>query len=313
MQGVQLRKYGVEYTVDFELYEIDGVDLRTDWVPAQVDCEIMKDGGTSTTCTNTATDEGSTYSIVITATEAQAARNVIKIVDAATKVFLDKVIVVETYGNASAQHAFDLDTASVAQGADNNTILSSLTIANGAVESDLVQMGGVVQSATDLKDFADAGYDPGTNKVQGVVLVDTTTTVTGGATSSAQTTAQNDLNVITGSDGATLATAQGNYAPSKAGDAMDLISDALDANALASDAIDEIWAKAMVDLAQGAPSATASVLVAINYLYEAWRNKTETTSSLITVMKDDGTTGLVKSSIADAAGTFTKDEFITGV
>jgi hypothetical protein len=32
------------------------------------------------------------------------------------------------------------------------------------------------QSAADLKDFADAGYDPATNKVQGVVLVDTTTT-----------------------------------------------------------------------------------------------------------------------------------------
>lgn len=31
------------------------------------------------------------------------------------------------------------------------------------------------QSVTDLKDFADAGYDPGTNKVQGVVLVDLTT------------------------------------------------------------------------------------------------------------------------------------------
>jgi len=39
-------------------------------------------------------------------------------------------------------------------------------------------MGGVVQSATDLKDFADAGYDHATNKVQGVVLVDTTTTNT---------------------------------------------------------------------------------------------------------------------------------------
>jgi len=110
-QGIQLRKYGVEFTVDFELYEIDGVDLRTDWTPAAADCEVMKDGGASTQCTNTATDEGSTYSIVITATEAEAARIVIKVVDAATKVFLDKVIVVETYGNASAQHAFDLDTA----------------------------------------------------------------------------------------------------------------------------------------------------------------------------------------------------------
>ncbi|MCK4625013.1 MAG: hypothetical protein KAV00_06870 [Phycisphaerae bacterium] len=41
--------------------------------------------------------------------------------------------------------------------------------------ADLTKMGGVAQSATDLKDFADAGYDPATNKVQGVVLVDTTT------------------------------------------------------------------------------------------------------------------------------------------
>ena len=133
--GMRLRKYGVEATIDFELYEIDGVDLRVDWTPAAADCEIMKDGGASTQCTNTATDEGSTYSIVLTATEMQAARLVLKVVDAATKVFLDTVVVIETYGNASAQHAFDLDIASVAQGADNNTILSSLTIANGAVDS----------------------------------------------------------------------------------------------------------------------------------------------------------------------------------
>jgi len=46
------------------------------------------------------------------------------------------------------------------------------------LQSDLTQIGGVAQSATDLKDFADAGYDPATNKVQGVVLTDTTTAVT---------------------------------------------------------------------------------------------------------------------------------------
>jgi hypothetical protein len=45
-------------------------------------------------------------------------------------------------------------------------------------QSDLTQIGGVAQSATDLKDFADAGYDPATNKVQGVVLTDTATTLT---------------------------------------------------------------------------------------------------------------------------------------
>jgi hypothetical protein len=42
--------------------------------------------------------------------------------------------------------------------------------------ADVRKIGGDAQSAIDLKDFADAGYDPSTNKVQGVVLVDTTTT-----------------------------------------------------------------------------------------------------------------------------------------
>lgn len=46
------------------------------------------------------------------------------------------------------------------------------------LEVDLLQIGGAAQSATDLKDFADDGYDPVTDKVQGVVLTDTCTTNT---------------------------------------------------------------------------------------------------------------------------------------
>ncbi|HDZ13378.1 hypothetical protein LCGC14_0643710 [marine sediment metagenome] len=53
-------------------------------------------------------------------------------------------------------------------------------------------------------------------------------------------TAQSDLDKLTGSDGATLATTQGNYAPAKAGDAMDLVANAVDVSALAADAVDEI-------------------------------------------------------------------------
>jgi hypothetical protein len=40
------------------------------------------------------------------------------------------------------------------------------------------QLNGNAQSLLDLKDFADSGYDPATNKVQGVVLTDTVTTLT---------------------------------------------------------------------------------------------------------------------------------------
>lgn len=43
---------------------------------------------------------------------------------------------------------------------------------------DVIQIGSGTQSATDLKDFADTGYVPGTHKVQGVVLTDTCTTNT---------------------------------------------------------------------------------------------------------------------------------------
>lgn len=123
-----------------------------------------------------------------------------------------------------------------------------------------------------------------------------------------------DLSTITGSDGVKLATAQGNYAPSKAGDAMDLIANAVDASALADDAITEIWNKAMVDISAGAPSATASVLTAINYLFTAWRNKTITDTSggtdYVTVYKDNGTTALTKSTVADnGVDTFTKGEY----
>lgn len=42
-------------------------------------------------------------------------------------------------------------------------------------------------------------------------------------TQSAITTAQSDLDILTGTDGVTLATAQANYAPAKAGDEMDLV------------------------------------------------------------------------------------------
>jgi len=54
--------------------------------------------------------------------------------------------------------------------------LSSVDLGLSLVPSNLTQLNGAAQSLLDLKDFADAGYDPDTNKVNGVKLVDTTTT-----------------------------------------------------------------------------------------------------------------------------------------
>lgn len=61
--------------------------------------------------------------------------------------------------------------------------------ANQYVSGNLVRIGGDAQSATDLKDFADAGYNPVTHKVAGVVLVDTLTTYTGNTPQTADHTA----------------------------------------------------------------------------------------------------------------------------
>jgi hypothetical protein len=47
-------------------------------------------------------------------------------------------------------------------------------------EVDVTHMEGGTQTVTDLKDFADAGYDPSTNKVQGVVLADSVTAIAAG-------------------------------------------------------------------------------------------------------------------------------------
>ena len=80
--------------------------------------------------------------------------------------------------------------------------------------------------------------------VVNVDTVDTTTTNTdmrgtdSAATAANLATAQADLDILTGTDGATLATAQGNYAPSKAGDAMTLTAAATSAQ-LVDDVLDE--------------------------------------------------------------------------
>ena len=49
----------------------------------------------------------------------------------------------------------------------NNSLIDGTTI-----DVNVTALGGTAQSATDLKDFADTGYDPSTHKVAGVVLLD---------------------------------------------------------------------------------------------------------------------------------------------
>jgi hypothetical protein len=74
--------------------------------------------------------------------------------------------------NAAAEAAGGLYTRGAGAGQINQS-------ANGQIDVNAQRLNNVAQSLLDLVDFADAGYDPATNKVQGVVLVDTLTTYTG--------------------------------------------------------------------------------------------------------------------------------------
>lgn len=67
----------------------------------------------------------------------------------------------------------------------------------GTPKADMSALGGVAQSAADLKDFADTGYDPATHKVAGVVTADTATAL-GAAYDAAKTAAQagDEMNLV---------------------------------------------------------------------------------------------------------------------
>jgi len=126
-----LRKYGVLLTtakaITFSLYEVDGIDLRVDATFATGDVTISKDGGTEVSTTNLPVDEGKGYSLILTLAELQASQVRISIVDqTGTKAWLDTELMIETYGNASAMHEFDLGTASVPQTADHTAAIADL-------------------------------------------------------------------------------------------------------------------------------------------------------------------------------------------
>jgi len=55
---------------------------------------------------------------------------------------------------------------------DGNDVVAHRVFSLNPNQSNLIQIGGVAQSATDLKDFADAGYDPATNSVEQVKVND---------------------------------------------------------------------------------------------------------------------------------------------
>lgn len=109
-----MRKYGVTQTIVFPLITFGGTDFVAGASFVAADTQISKDLGAFANTTNVPTDEGNgTYSLVLTATEMQAANIIVTLIDSATKIWEDQALTIDTYGNASAQHGFDLSIGAI--------------------------------------------------------------------------------------------------------------------------------------------------------------------------------------------------------
>jgi hypothetical protein len=122
-----LRKYGTGSGADVYIPMIKraAVDfaVSADWTPAAGDVKVSQDGAAAANIGTlpAAVTMGNTamWKFVFSDAELQCAALSVTVADAATKAVEDQMFVIETYGHASAMHAFDFDTASAAQSGDS--------------------------------------------------------------------------------------------------------------------------------------------------------------------------------------------------
>ena len=144
MSKIYLKRYGEAATINFELYEVDGVDLRTDAVHAAGDTQISIDEGAQANTANGFTDEGDFYSLAFSSSEMTGARMAVRIVDqTATKVWLDDVVYIETYGHPQSAHPF-LGSAVVHADNAQAGAASTITLATTASATDDFYNGNLV-------------------------------------------------------------------------------------------------------------------------------------------------------------------------
>lgn len=111
------RKYNTATDIYFPLIKRGVTDfaVSADFTHSAGDTKISKDGGAAANTTNAPTaitmGNGAMWKLTLTATEMQAAKVMVTIVDTATKAVEDQMILITTYGNASAEHAFDRSQA----------------------------------------------------------------------------------------------------------------------------------------------------------------------------------------------------------
>jgi len=309
-----LGKYNQAKTITFDLFDIDGVDLSIAATFAAGDVKIMKDEGAEANTTNLPTDEGSSYSLVLTATEMSAARLRIILIDqTATKVWLDISIGVETYGNASAEHAFDLDTANVTLAATTHTgavIPTVTTLTNlPAITANWLTAAGINAGALDGKgdwNIGKTGYSltqtfP-TNFADMSITVTTGRIDVGSVGGTTQTANDN------GADINTLITQIGTAGAGLTD--LGAMSTAMKAEVLAE--VNAALDTAISELGVAAPTATPTLRTGLMLLYMALRNKTVVQTSGIDAIEfyNNAGTKITSKALTDDGSDMTEAEMV---
>lgn len=164
----ELTKYGVARHFYLVLVKRAVVDfaVSADWTPAAGDVKISIDGGAAANVTNlpVAIAMGNTaiWDFSMTSGEMTGKQMVITVADSATKAVEDQSIRVETYGNASAQHAFDLNTATVVASsvtAVGTGAIAAASFASGAIDATAIAtdaIGSAELATTAVNEIRDA-------------------------------------------------------------------------------------------------------------------------------------------------------------
>lgn len=177
------------------------------------------------------------------------------------------------------------------------------------IPTDWITANGIAANAIGASELAE-NYPTLTELTAEVLIGTTAVIVQVDANETKIDTAQADLNTITGTDGVTLATAQGNYAPNVVvPDAAGVAPTAAEINA---EVVDALNVDTYAEPGQGTPAATTSLAAKINYLYKNWRNKKTQTATTWSLLNDDAATVDQKATVADDATTASKTEIVSG-
>ena len=241
------------------------------------------------------------------------------------------------------------------RGTDSAATAASVAALNDVAATDIVSAGAIttLTGAVVNVDLVDTIATAGSIVVANQVWANDITTWEGvtdsaaytinnsdnqsAAAVSALTTAQADLDKLTGSDGATLATSQANYAPATA-TALSTVSTTIGAagaglteaggtgdhltampwnaawDAEVESEVNDAIDTAISELGVGAPTATPTIRTGMMLMYMSLRNKTVTQTSgtdALEIYNNDGTI-IAKKLLTDAAGDYTAAEMVSG-